>query len=76
LQLLPAQPGAPDDNLPTISNFEPDVETVMNQVATRLIEAQVCQSLLEVSLASTPLRMVAMKNATDNAKEKSYTPGT
>jgi F-type H+-transporting ATPase subunit gamma len=68
LQLLPAQPVEADQTA-TISNFEPDVETVIDQAATRLIEAQVWQSLLESIASEHAMRMVAMKNATDNAKD-------
>ncbi|HET6924443.1 MAG TPA: ATP synthase F1 subunit gamma [Candidatus Saccharimonadales bacterium] len=70
LQLLPAQ--APTDGEVVegqVSNFEPDVETVIDQVATRLIEAQVWQALLESIASEHAMRMVAMKNATDNAKD-------
>ncbi len=53
----------------TVSNFEPDVETVIGEVTTRLIEAQIWQSVLESLASEHAMRMVAMKNATDNAKE-------
>lgn len=70
-QLLPAQ--MLDDGqaqpVSAISNFEPDVETVIDQVATRLIETQIWQSVLESLASEHAMRMVAMKNATDNAKE-------
>jgi len=70
LQLIPAQSvesvEAPET---TISNFEPDVETVIDQATTRLIEAQVWQALLESIASEHAMRMVAMKNATDNAKD-------
>jgi F-type H+-transporting ATPase subunit gamma len=69
LQLLPAQPVAADVTTATISNFEPDVETVIDQVATRLIEAQVWQALLESIASEHAMRMMAMKSATDNAKD-------
>lgn len=71
LQLLPAQPAelSKDDPEHVISNFEPDVETVIAQVATRLIEAQVWQALLESIASEHAMRMVAMRNATDNAKD-------
>ena len=71
LQLLPAQPveAKEGDATVAISNFEPDVETVIDQVATRLIEAQVWQALLESIASEHAMRMVAMKNATDNAKD-------
>lgn len=52
-----------------ISSFEPDIETVIDQVAVRLIEAQVWQALLESIASEHAMRMVAMKNATDNAKD-------
>jgi len=68
-QLLPAQSVAASTTSPAISNFEPDVETVIDQVATRLIEAQVWQALLESIASEHAMRMVAMKNATDNAKD-------
>lgn len=69
LQLLPAQASGAEQTTNTISNFEPDVETVIDQVATRLIEAQVWQALLESLASEHAMRMVAMKNATDNAKD-------
>ncbi len=70
LQLLPAKAvEATADTKPAISNFEPDVETVIDQVTTRLIEAQVWQATLESLASEHAMRMVAMKNATDNAKD-------
>ncbi len=69
LQLLPAEASGVEQTTSTISNFEPDVETVIDQVATRLIEAQVWQALLESLASEHAMRMVAMKNATDNAKD-------
>lgn len=68
LQLLPA---TPSETVQTgsVTNFEPDIETVIEQVATRLIEAQVWQALLESIASEHAMRMVAMKSATDNAKD-------
>jgi len=69
-QLLPAQAPEVDASVVTaVSNFEPDVETVIDQVATRLIEAQIWQAVLESLASEHAMRMVAMKNATDNAKD-------
>lgn len=68
LPLLPAQP-TQDDSAPAISEFEPDLETVVEQVTARLVEAQVWQALLESLASEHSMRMIAMKNATDNAKE-------
>lgn len=69
MQLLPAT--APADGVATssFSNFEPDVETVIHQIGTRLIEAQIWQAVLESLASEHAMRMVAMKNATDNAKD-------
>jgi F-type H+-transporting ATPase subunit gamma len=69
MQLLPAQASTEIATGYAISTFEPDVETVIDQVATRLIEAQVWQALLESIASEHAMRMVAMKNATDNAKD-------
>ncbi len=50
-------------------NFEPDVETVIEQSAARLIQAQIWQALLESLASEHAMRALAMKNATDNANE-------
>lgn len=69
LQLLPAQQVEAAESTTPISSFEPDVETVIEQAATRLVEAQVWQAMLESIASEHAMRMVAMKNATDNAKD-------
>lgn len=68
-QLLPALPPPHIEFSADVSNFEPDVETVIDQVTTRLIEANIWQSLLESIASEHAMRMMAMKNATDNAKD-------
>ncbi|HWB39564.1 MAG TPA: ATP synthase F1 subunit gamma [Candidatus Saccharimonadales bacterium] len=69
-QLLPAPvPDKADPGVVTVSNFEPDVETVIDQVATRLIEAQLWQAVLESMASEHAMRMLATKNATDNAND-------
>lgn len=69
LALLPAQVSPEETDRTIVSNFEPDVEAVIDQVATRLIEAQIWQAVLESLASEHAMRMVAMKNATDNAKD-------
>lgn len=70
IQLLPATTPDIDEEIGAIAiNFEPDVETVIEQVTTRLIEAQVWQAVLESLASEHSMRMLAMKNATDNAKD-------
>ena len=76
LQLLPAPLIDVDSDTPAdISNFEPDVETVVAEVTTRLIEAQIWQAILESMASEHAMRMMATKNATDNANDliKDYT---
>lgn len=67
--LLPAHAEDGQTSGPALSNFEPDVETVVHHTAVRLIEAQLWQALLESLASEHSMRMVAMKNATDNANE-------
>jgi F-type H+-transporting ATPase subunit gamma len=73
VQLLPASiidtDGDNKADAPLVTNFEPDVETVIAQVATRLIEAQLLQAVLESLASEHAMRMVSMKNATDNAND-------
>lgn len=67
--LLPAHSEPGEAAVNTLTNFEPDVETVLHHTAIRLIEAQLWQALLESLASEHSMRMVAMKNATDNANE-------
>ncbi len=68
-QLLPAPLIDVDSDPVPISNFEPDVETVVEQTTTRLIEAQIWQAVLESLASEHAMRMLATKNATDNAND-------
>ena len=49
--------------------FEPTKKQILGQALVRLLETQVFQSLLEANAAEHAARMVAMKNATDSAKD-------
>jgi len=49
--------------------FEPSVGQVLDAVAYRLVEAQIFQALLEARASEHSMRMLAMKNATDNATD-------
>jgi len=69
LVLLPAPIMDVDSAPVAISNFEPDVETVVHEVTTRLIEAQIWQAVLESLASEHAMRMMATKNATDNASD-------
>ena len=65
---------APAQELPAAGNtdvfdFEPDEETVLGELLPHSLNFQMHQILLETKASEQSARMVAMKNATDNAKE-------
>jgi F-type H+-transporting ATPase subunit gamma len=47
--------------------FEPDANTVMERLMLYLVDFRIAQLLLEAKASEQSARMVAMKNATDNA---------
>lgn len=51
------------------ATFEPSAEEVLEAVTFRLIEAQVYHALLTARASEYIMRMLAMKNATDNASD-------
>lgn len=51
------------------AKYEPSPQKVLDFVAYRLIESQVFQALLDARASEHSMRMVAMKNATDNASD-------
>jgi F-type H+-transporting ATPase subunit gamma len=69
-QLLPL-PETEDEEVRDIWDYiyEPDAESLLDQVLVRYIEALVYQAVLENLASEHAARMVAMKNATDNASE-------
>jgi F-type H+-transporting ATPase subunit gamma len=52
-----------------IFEFEPEVETVLGELLPHSLNFQMHQILLETKASEQSARMVAMKNATDNAKQ-------
>ena len=54
-----------------LASFEPSSDAVLEGAAKRLIEAQLFQALLDAKASEYSMRMVAMKNATDNATDLS-----
>jgi F-type H+-transporting ATPase subunit gamma len=69
-QLLPL-PESDETEIPNIWDYiyEPDAEKLLDTVLVRYIEAQVYQAVLENLASEHAARMVAMKNATENAIE-------
>ncbi len=49
--------------------YEPSTEEVIDGITFRLVGAQLYQALLESRASEYSMRMIAMKNATDNASE-------
>ncbi|MCB9819705.1 ATP synthase F1 subunit gamma [Candidatus Nomurabacteria bacterium] len=69
-RLLPAGRAAEsEDTISTEAVFEPSLETVLQNVVYRLLGAQLFQALLDSKASEHSMRMMAMKNATDNASD-------
>lgn len=51
------------------TEFEPSAEEVLDDVAYRLIGSRLFQALLDARASEHSMRMLAMKNATDNASD-------
>lgn len=68
LRILPAgfQEETIDEEL-AIAEAEPTVETLLEAVTLQLLESQLYQAMLEAIASEQSMRMLAMKNATDNA---------
>ena len=49
--------------------YEPGQEEVLRALLPRFVEVQLYQSILEAIASEHSARMVAMRNATDNAKD-------
>ncbi len=69
-QLLPL-PETDDEGIGDIWDYiyEPDAETLLDSVLIRYIESLVYQAVLENLASEHAARMIAMKNATDNAAD-------
>lgn len=55
-----------------IYQIEPDPQTIINKVLENLIEEKIRGAIIESQAAEHSARMIAMKNATDNANEIIY----
>ncbi len=49
--------------------FEPSIEAIVEEVLPRLVEIEIYQAILNAAASEHSSRMIAMKNATDNAEE-------
>ncbi len=71
IQLLPVQPPAEQAGESSTVEYiyEPDPATIYEALLPRYVDIQVYQAMLEAVASEQSARMVAMKNATDNANE-------
>jgi len=72
LSLLPARLDVTESSsMASLSNvtFEPSVTAVLDNVTQRLLEVQIWQAMLESIASEHSMRMLSMKNATDNAND-------
>ena len=51
------------------ATYEPSVEEVLSAIAYRMVGSRVFQALLDARASEHSMRMIAMKNATDNASD-------
>lgn len=51
------------------ATIEPSLEELLRSVTVRLLEVQIYQAILESVASEHSMRMIAMKNATDNASD-------
>jgi F-type H+-transporting ATPase subunit gamma len=72
-RLLPAgfdsEEAAPSEKASFTATVEPSAEVLLRSTTLRLLDAQIYQALLEASASEHSMRMLAMKNATDNATD-------
>ncbi len=68
-QLLPVLPPVSKGELQADYIYEPGMSEVLNDLLPRYVEMQVYHAILEAIASEQSARMIAMRNATDNAEE-------
>ncbi len=69
-QILPIRPARDTDGIPGNQFiFEPNPATVLRELLPRYVATRVFQAILETTASEWSSKMVAMKNATENADE-------
>jgi F-type H+-transporting ATPase subunit gamma len=70
LTILPIQPAADTEGIPGNQFiFEPSAGAVLERLLPRYVATRIFQAVLEGKASEESSRMVAMKNATENAQE-------
>lgn len=67
--LLPVEPATIPSTQTTEYIYEPEPTMVLNELLPRFVELQVYHAMLELTASEQSARMVAMRNASDNANE-------
>ncbi len=68
-KLLPVEPVEDKATMAIDYIYEPDREAVLAELLPRYVERQVYEAMLEAIASEQSARMVAMRNATDNAND-------
>jgi F-type H+-transporting ATPase subunit gamma len=69
-RLLPVEPAEDTEGIPGNQFiFEPSAGVVLEQMLPRYVASRIFQAVLEAKASEESSRMVAMKNATENAEE-------
>jgi F-type H+-transporting ATPase subunit gamma len=67
--ILPVEPAALEKSEGIEYTYEPNPETVLGELLPRFVEMQIYHAILESIASEQSARMVAMRNATENAAE-------
>jgi F-type H+-transporting ATPase subunit gamma len=68
-KLIPVEPPVKEHHLPVDYTYEPGEEEVLRDLLPRYVEVLLYQAVLENIASEHSARMVAMQNATNNAKD-------
>ena len=68
-QILPVEPAIIPKAESTEYIYEPNAEHVLNQLLPRFVEMKIYHAILEAIASEQSARMIAMRNATENAHE-------
>jgi F-type H+-transporting ATPase subunit gamma len=68
-RLIPVTPPADAERVSADFEYEPDAKDVLDALLPRYVEAQVYRAVLENAASEQAARMLAMRNASDNASD-------
>jgi F-type H+-transporting ATPase subunit gamma len=68
-RILPIAPAADTDTKPIDYIFEPDPKSILDELLPRYVEVLIYEAILEMQASEQSARMVAMRNANQNAQD-------